>query len=214
MQNPRFRRQKIATNMELDYKYVYFKYIVDGPEILTSNPTTVASFTSIPPSLSLSSIGRRQSGAEFIQLPADAEFAFACQDLDSGIGEIDIRVQDGDHNEASSASGTQYMAPAPERPDDGIDFNEDDEYDDAQMQTAPADCLDDEDDDDGSEQELTNLGWLSDLKNMSHWPEIVAGTGGRSRILDDDDDDDIIEPISDKNLTQERFNKFMIQVKQ
>lgn len=201
--------------MEIDYKYVYLKYIVDSPEILTSNPSTVPQFTSISPSLSLSSIGSRQSGAEFIQMPADAEFQFACQDLDSGIGEIDIRLQEPDHNEAASASN-YATAPLPVT-DDCIDFNEDDDYDDAQMQAADAqqpDGLDDEDDDDGSEQELTNLGWLSDLKNMSHWPEIVAGTGVRSRILDDDDDDDIIEPISDKNLTQERFNKFMIQVKQ
>lgn len=203
--------------MELDYKYVYLKYTVDAPEILTSNQTTVASFTSISTSLSLSSIGSRQSGAEFVQLPTDTEFQFACQDLDSGIGEIDIRLQEPVHNEASSASETIYTTAA-EPTDDCLDFNEDDDYDDVKMQTTEADtqpeCPDDEDDDDGSEQELTNLGWLSDLKNMSHWPEIVAGKGVRSRILDDDDDDDIIEPISDKNLTQERFNKFMIQVKQ
>lgn len=202
--------QKIATNMELDYRYVYLKYIVDGPEIHTSNATTAPSYTSLSPSLSLSSIGSRQSVAEFIQLPADGEFQFACQDLDSGIGDVDVRLHAPDHTEASSA----YTAAVATATDDCLDY--DDDYDDAQMPAAepPADGLDDEDDDDGSEQELTNLGWLSDLKNMSHWPEIVAGTGVRNRILDDDDDDDIIEPISDKNLTQERFNKFMIQVKQ
>ncbi len=63
--------------------------------------------------------------------------------------------------------------------------------------------MDDDLDDNGSEQELTNLGWLTDLKKLASWPDIVAG-----------DDDDIIEPISDKNLSEERFKKFMIQVKQ
>lgn len=66
--------------------------------------------------------------------------------------------------------------------------------------------MDDEADDNGSEQELTNLGWLTDLKKLASWPDIVAGGTV--------DDDDIIEPISDKNLSEERFKKFMIQVKQ
>lgn len=66
--------------------------------------------------------------------------------------------------------------------------------------------MDDDIDDNGSEQELTNLGWLTDLKKLASWPDIVAGGTV--------DDDDIIEPISDKNLSEERFKKFMIQVKQ
>lgn len=66
--------------------------------------------------------------------------------------------------------------------------------------------MDDDADDNGSEQELTNLGWLTDLKKLASWPDIVAGGTV--------DDDDIIEPISDKNLSEERFKKFMIQVKQ
>ncbi|XP_037043345.1 uncharacterized protein LOC119079502 [Bradysia coprophila] len=66
--------------------------------------------------------------------------------------------------------------------------------------------IDDDMDDNGSEQELTNLGWLTDLKKLASWPDIVAGGTV--------DDDDIIEPISDKNLSEERFKKFMIQVKQ
>ncbi|KAJ6641257.1 Forkhead box protein J1 [Pseudolycoriella hygida] len=66
--------------------------------------------------------------------------------------------------------------------------------------------MDDDVEDSGSEQELTNLGWLTDLKKLASWPDIVAGGTV--------DDDEIIEPISDKSLSEERFKKFMIQVKQ
>lgn len=86
---------------------------------------------------------------------------------------------------------------------------------------------DDDDVDNSSEQDLTNLGWLIDLKNLTTWSE-----SGRNRssanpsnggtlmrninIIDDiDDDDGCFGPtISDKDLSEERFNKFMSQVKQ
>lgn len=104
------------------------------------------------------------------------------------------------------------------------DYVEDEDYDEDVTSGCGNVDGDDEDDDDGngSEADLTNLGWLSDLKNMTNWPDIVAAVGGnRNCLLDVDEDDndglnedEIIRPISDKNLSQERFKKFMIQVKQ
>lgn len=86
---------------------------------------------------------------------------------------------------------------------------------------------DDDDVDNSSEQDLTNLGWLIDLKNLTTWSEsgrnkssanpTNGGTLLRNiNIIDDiDDDDGCFGPtISDKDLSEERFNKFMSQVKQ
>lgn len=93
------------------------------------------------------------------------------------------------------------------------------------------DIDDDDDNDDSSEQDLTNLGWLIDLKNLTTWSD-NNGTYDRSGssaeksngnavirninfIEDIDDDDGCLGPIiSDKDLSEERFNKFMSQVKQ
>lgn len=92
------------------------------------------------------------------------------------------------------------------------------------------DFEDDDDGDNSSEQELTNLGWLIDLKNLTTWSD-NNGTNNRNgtnatvngnslmrniNIIDDiDDDDGCLGPIiSDRDLSEERFNKFMIQVKQ
>lgn len=93
----------------------------------------------------------------------------------------------------------------------------------------------DEDEDDGgssSEQELTNLGWLIDLKNVTNWSTDTATSSTHKRhsigasnsngnaisncIIDDiDDDDGCIGPIiTDRDLSEERFKKFTIQVKQ
>lgn len=88
-----------------------------------------------------------------------------------------------------------------------------------------------EDDESSSEHELTNLGWLIDLKNLTQWPvdsnvtnrknatgnshsSLVNGIG--SCIMNDiDDDENTAAPsISEKDLSEERFKKFMIQVKQ
>lgn len=90
---------------------------------------------------------------------------------------------------------------------------------------------DENDNDSSSEQELTNLGWLIDLKNLTNWSSDASiashkrntnihangsarGLGGC--ILDDiDDDDGCIDPIvSDRDLSEERFKKFTFQVKQ
>lgn len=94
---------------------------------------------------------------------------------------------------------------------------------------------DEEDEDDGgssSEQELTNLGWLIDLKNVTNWSTDTATSSTHKRhsfgssnlsgnaisncIIDDiDDDDGCIGPIiTDRDLSEERFKKFTIQVKQ
>lgn len=96
-------------------------------------------------------------------------------------------------------------------------------------------CIDadDGDDSDGSssEHELTNLGWLIDLKNLAHFPSdtnsskrdnatknahALATSTISTCIIDDiDDDNGRVEPmISDKDLSVERFKKFTIQVKQ
>lgn len=88
-----------------------------------------------------------------------------------------------------------------------------------------------EDDESSSEHELTNLGWLIDLKNLTQWPvdsntsnrknstgnansTLVNGIG--SCIMNDiDDEDNAAAPaISEKDLSEERFKKFTIQVKQ
>lgn len=97
------------------------------------------------------------------------------------------------------------------------------------------DAEEEEDEDDGgssSEQELTNLGWLIDLKNVTNWSTDTATSSTHKRhsigssnlggntisncIIDDiDDDDGCIGPIiTDRDLSEERFKKFTIQVKQ
>lgn len=91
---------------------------------------------------------------------------------------------------------------------------------------------DDEDDGSSSEQELTNLGWLIDLKNVTNWSTDTATSSTHKRhsigssnlsgnaisncIIDDiDDDEGCIGPIiTDRDLSEERFKKFTIQVKQ
>lgn len=96
-------------------------------------------------------------------------------------------------------------------------------------------CIDGDDDDDSdessSEHELTNLGWLIDLKNLAHFPSdthsskrdnatknahsLPTSTISTCIIDDIDDDNGRAEPIiSDKDLSEERFKKFTIQVKQ
>lgn len=88
-----------------------------------------------------------------------------------------------------------------------------------------------DDDDKSSEQELTNLGWLIDLKNLAQWPVdsnassrkshngntySTLANGISSCIMNDiDDDESTMAPvISEKDLSEERFKKFTIQVKQ
>lgn len=88
-----------------------------------------------------------------------------------------------------------------------------------------------EDDESSSEHELTNLGWLIDLKNLTQWPVDSSVTNRKnasgnshsslvnsigSCIMNDiDDDENTAAPsISEKDLSEERFKKFMIQVKQ
>lgn len=91
---------------------------------------------------------------------------------------------------------------------------------------------DDDIDDSSSEHELTNLGWLIDLKNLAHFPsdahaskrDSAAKSGSHALptsaistciINDIDDDNGRVEPIvSDKDLSEERFKKFTVQVKQ
>lgn len=95
------------------------------------------------------------------------------------------------------------------------------------------DTNDDDDDDSSSENELTNLGWLIDLKNITQWPAdsmpsrskyltgkssvSAAGSNMISNCIigDIDENDECIGPIvSDKDLSEERFRKFTIQVEQ
>lgn len=90
---------------------------------------------------------------------------------------------------------------------------------------------DDESDDSSSEHELTNLGWLIDLKNLTHFPSdthsskrdnanknahaLTPSTISTFIIDDIDDYNGGVEPmISDKGLLEERFKKFTIEVKQ
>lgn len=86
----------------------------------------------------------------------------------------------------------------------------------------------DDDDDSSSEHELTNLGWLIDLKNLAQWPVDSANTAHRKHsngnahnslvngIMNDIDDEEnnIVPAISEKDLSEERFKKFTVQVKQ
>lgn len=127
--------------------------------------------------------------------------------------------------------------------DNGNDANhindEDDKYMqcDTETRTATAtiengksydDDGDGDDDDDGSssEHELTNLGWLMDLKNQ--WPVDSANTANKklsngnthsslvNGIMNDIDDvgNNMVPAISEKDLSEERFKKFTVQVKQ
>lgn len=90
-------------------------------------------------------------------------------------------------------------------------------------------CDDDDDGSSSSEHELTNLGWLIDLKNLAQWPVDSANTAHRKHsngnahnslvngiVMNDIDDDEnnILPAISEKDLSEERFKKFTIQVKQ
>lgn len=95
---------------------------------------------------------------------------------------------------------------------------------------ADGEADDDGDDDDGSssEHELTNLGWLIDLKNLAQWPVDSANATNRKHsngnshsslvngIMNDIDDEEnnLVPAISEKDLSEERFKKFTIQVKQ
>lgn len=145
----------------------------------------------------------------------------------------------------------QIMIESDELNEDGNDANnmkdEDDQmmrFCDIETRTATAsiengNCDDDDDgdcdgdggddaDDDGSssEHELTNLGWLMDLKNQ--WPVDSANTANRKHtngnthtslvngIMNDIDDEgnNMVPAISEKDLSEERFKKFTIQVKQ
>lgn len=89
----------------------------------------------------------------------------------------------------------------------------------------------DDDDESSSEHELTNLGWLIDLKNLAQWP-VDSNASNRKNsnanshsslvngitncIMNDiDDEQNTVAPvISEKDLSEERFKKFTIQVKQ
>lgn len=90
---------------------------------------------------------------------------------------------------------------------------------------------DDDDDDSSSEHELTNLGWLIDLKNLAQWPVDSNASNRKNQngnahstlvngisncIMNDIDDDECATApvISEKDLSEERFKKFTIQVKQ
>lgn len=97
------------------------------------------------------------------------------------------------------------------------------------VHTSMEDNCDDDDDDSSSEPELTNLGWLIDLKNLAQWP-VDANTSNRKNanshsslvngisncIMNDIDDEEssTAPAISEKDLSEERFKKFTIQVKQ
>ncbi|XP_031616845.1 uncharacterized protein LOC116336834 [Contarinia nasturtii] len=89
------------------------------------------------------------------------------------------------------------------------------------------DCEDDHDDESSSEQDLTNLGWLIDLKNLAQWPidsnksnrkssKNTVHTSLVNSIMNDIDDERNAEAtvISEKDLSEEKFKKFTIQVKQ
>lgn len=86
----------------------------------------------------------------------------------------------------------------------------------------------DDDDESSSEHELTNLGWLIDLKNLAQWPvdsnnfnkknsngNTHSALANSCIINDIDDENNTVAPvISEKDLSEERFKKFTIQVKQ
>lgn len=93
------------------------------------------------------------------------------------------------------------------------------------------DPCEEDDDESSSEHELTNLGWLIDLKNLAQWPvdtnssnrknsnansHSALVSGITSCIMNDiDDEQNAVAPvISEKDLSEERFKKFTIQVKQ
>lgn len=97
--------------------------------------------------------------------------------------------------------------------------------------TTMVNHCEDDDDESSSEHELTNLGWLIDLKNLAQWPvdsnasnrknsnansHSALVNGITSCIMNDiDDEQHIVAPvISEKDLSEERFKKFTIQVKQ
>lgn len=97
--------------------------------------------------------------------------------------------------------------------------------------TSTEDNIEEDDDDSSSEHELTNLGWLIDLKNLAQWP-VDSNVSNRKNqhgnthstlvngisncIMNDIDDDETANApvISEKDLSEERFKKFTVQVKQ
>lgn len=128
--------------------------------------------------------------------------------------------------------------------DDGNDANYVNDEDDEKIQcdtetrtaiatiengSCDADADDADDDGSSSEHELTNLGWLIDLKSISaQWPVDSTNTANRKHsngnshaslvngIMNDIDDEEnnMVPAISEKDLSEERFKKFTIQVKQ
>lgn len=111
--------------------------------------------------------------------------------------------------------------------------DEDVEQNTTETRTAVASIEENNEDDDASssEHELTNLGWLIDLKNLTQWPVDSNSTArknstgnahsslvnsiGNCIMNDIDDEDNATAPaISEKDLSEERFKKFTVQVKQ
>lgn len=135
---------------------------------------------------------------------------------------------------ANAVAATEYAT----TPINEMDVDASNGKDSAKMDSEDGDDEEDaeeEDEDAGgssSEQELTNLGWLIDLKNVTNWSTDTAMSSTHKRhsngtsnlggsaisncIIDDiDDDDGCIGPIiTDRDLSEERFKKFTIQVKQ
>lgn len=128
----------------------------------------------------------------------------------------------------TSTTVNQYQRPgvAANKSNDDDDNNNDDDDDDGGGDG-------DDDDESSSEHELTNLGWLIDLKNLAQWPvESNNSTSNRKNsntnshsalangitncIMNDIDDEQHTPApvISEKDLSEERFKKFTIQVKQ
>lgn len=193
--------------------YVYFKYVIESSTDNTEPEKNLNENQSVPvTNKSSKHIAKSFSDvvSEVLGQKEDGQF----NNVEYDIGCPITMGGNGSCNSDSPVSGYDSACC-----DDGATSVEN-----VHVRSNDGSCLlksimrDDDDDDEyeenGSEQELTNLGWLSDLKNMTNWPEIVAGTN-RNYLDDDDDDcDEMIETISGKNLTQERFKKFMIQVKQ
>lgn len=114
------------------------------------------------------------------------------------------------------------LGPSPSaQSENSIECSKEPQHDDQDSSTGTCDDdeHDNEDDDDDSTQELTNLTWLTQLKNLVEWPNSV------NPILDDDALDShsagkstnvpgSVPSLTKKDTLNDRFQRFVGQAKQ
>ena len=181
----------------IEYKYVYLNYIINSPNnnatLLLKQPVTTVPQQFSPTSTTSTADQHLQQHEEPSPLSAITDFH------DSQNDNAPPQPPQTDNNHFLTTDATICVQQQEYHASNDTSMNND---------------LQNNDDED-SEQELTNLAWLTDInQNLANWPtNIVVDDYGMDDVSTDVNNGNIIIPISDKNLTEERFHKFLIQVK-